>query len=322
MFELFIGDIDQSLANEATSHNKDAVLITSSTVDDFLKTPTGTAYSSLGDIDNLDIFLQLCSQADKIYYRPPIKWSDSSSGNKSKELTELILAGMSTSIPVDGIDEITDQKKYFNEDFLQDHRKTHLPQLWITGCSITNGTGVSENQTFKEIIAQELKLEYSDLSRPGSSIIWQSDQIIRSDLKCNDIVLWGLTSPNRLPVFDQDIIHLSISQYRKSALKKFPIELLDNTTLMYHNILAVKRVYNFCQKIGAQLVILGLMYDFDNTYLHYDIPAFKQLMFWPKKYPDLGTDNEHPGPQSHQMFAREFLELYSKLYAADLVAKT
>jgi hypothetical protein len=106
------------------------------------------------------------------------------------------------------------------------------------------------------------------------------------------------------------------------ALTKFPIELLDNTTLMYHNILAVKRVYNFCKKIGVQLVILGLMYDLDNNYLYYDVPAFAQLMFWPKKYPDLGTDNEHPGSQSHQMFAREFLELYSKLYAADLVANS
>jgi hypothetical protein len=324
MFELFVGDVDQSLADQAIAHSKDAVLITSANVNDFLTAPTRTAYSSLGDIDNIDIFFQLCILANKIYYRPPICWSDSSSDSKSKQLTEQILAGLSQSVPVDGIDKIIDQKKYFNKDFLQDHRKVSESQLWVAGCSITNGTGVSKNQTFKEIIAQKLKLEYSDLSRSGSSIIWQSDQITRSNLQPNDIVVWGLTSPNRLPVFDQDIVHLSSSQYQQSttALTKFPIELLDNTTLMYHNILAVKRVHNFCKKIGVQLVILGLMYDFYNNYLYYDVPTFRQLMFWPKKYPDVGTDGKHPGPESHQMFAKEFFELYSKLYSADLVAKT
>ena len=86
MFELFVGDVHQSLAGEATKYNKDAVLITSADVDDFLKTPTGTAYSSLGDINDIDIFFQLCNKADKIYYRPPATWSDSSSGNKPNEL--------------------------------------------------------------------------------------------------------------------------------------------------------------------------------------------------------------------------------------------
>ena len=316
MFELFVGDVHQSLADEATKYNDNAVLITSLNVDDFLKTPTGTAYTSLGDVVDLNVFLQLCSKADKIYYRPPKKWSDFNSDNKSKEFTEILLAGLSQHIPVDGLQKILDQKQYFNDDFLKDHRKTDQPQLWFAGCSITYGIGVSEDQTFKEIISQKLKLEYSDLSRPGSSIRWQSDQICRSNLKHNDIVLWGLTSQHRLPVFDQKVVHLISRLYEvePEMKSKFPIDLLDNTTLMYHNILAVKRAHHFCQAIGAQLVILGLCYDFDNIYLHYGVPTFRQLMFWPKEYQDLGTDDEHPGTQSHQMFAEEFLNFYNQLY--------
>lgn len=353
MFELFIGDIYQSLADEATAYNADAVLITSLNVDSFLKTPPKTAYSSIGDIVDSDVFFQLCSRANKIYYRPPIKWSDEHAGNKSKKITETILAGLSQHIPIDGIQKIIDQKSVFNNDFLEDHRKTNLPQLWFTGCSITYGIGVSKDQTFREIIAQELKLEHSNLSHPGSSIIWQSDQICRADIKHNDIVFWGLTSQHRLPVFDPEvhaelaltkpvslalleweqsqadrniepaIIHLISGIYkRKPDLKsKFPIDLIDNTTLTYHNILAVRRAYNFCKKIGAQLVILGLMRDVDKIYLYYDVPVFKESISCTKKHLDLGTDALHPGPQTHQMFANEFLEFYSKLYPANIVAK-
>jgi hypothetical protein len=310
MFELFVGDVYQSLAVEATKHNKDAVLVTSSNVDSFLKSPTGTAYSSIGDINDLNVFLELCSKADKIYYRPPNNWSDISSNNQSKKFTEIILAGLSQYIPVDGLQTILDQTQCFDHDFLKDHRKTNSTQLWFAGCSITNGVGVSENQAFKEIISQELKLEYSDISLSGSSILWQSDQICRSDIQSNDIVLWGLTSQHRLPVFDQTVVHLHSRLYELTPeiKSKFPIDLLDDPTLIYHNILAVRRVYNFCKKVRAQLVILGLMHDFDNMYLHYNVPAFKQLMFWPKQYPDVGTDGEHPGPLSHVMIAKEFLK--------------
>ena len=120
MFELFIGDVSQLLADEATKHDKDAVLITLSNVDNFLKTPTGTAYSSIGDIENLDIFLQLCSKADKIYYRPPKSWSTIDSSNKEKQFTEIIIAGLSQYIPVDGVQKIIDQTQYFHDNFLKD----------------------------------------------------------------------------------------------------------------------------------------------------------------------------------------------------------
>ena len=133
--------------------------------------------------------------------------------------------------------------------------------------------------------------------------------------------MWGLTSHHRLPVFTQTVIHF-ISHNSNAKLKfQFPIELLDSTTLMYHNILAVRRAYNFCKKIGARLVILGLIPDYDNIYLHYNVPTFRQLIFVQDQYIDLGTDNIHPGPQTHQMFAKEFLKFYSNLYLTNSVAK-
>jgi len=342
MFELFVGDLHQSLSKAVKKYDRSTLLLKGWNVDAFLKapTPTGTAYVSMQDI-GIDRFWKVCNKADKIYYRPSKAWLDSNYNSVGKKQTEAILAGLSQHIPVDGIEQILGQKSYFSDDFLKSHRRTDLAQLWFCGCSITYGRGVFKDQTFKEIIAQKLRLQYTDLSHPGSSITWQSDQICRSDLKTNDIVFWGLTSQHRLAVFDpayvrqnigfaqgaddveSAVIHLYSRIYeREPKLKsKFPNDLLDNLTLTYHNILAVRRAYNFCQKIGAQLVILGLMYDVDNIYLNYNVPAFRQSMVWPKEYPDLGTDETHPGPKSHQMFANEFLDFYSKLYPADLVAK-
>jgi hypothetical protein len=342
MFELFVGNLRHSLPKAVKKYDKNTYLIRGWNVDAFLKapTPTGTGYVSMEDIQAVR-FLKVCNRANKIYYRPPEEWLDPNSNSVGKKQTEAILAGLSQHISVDGIEKIIGQKSHFSDDFLKSHRRTDLSQLWFCGCSITYGRGVFKDQTFKEIIAQKLRLKYTDLSHPGSSIIWQSDQICRSDLKPNDVVFWGLTSQHRLPVFDPTyerqnigfaqgaddvesaVIHLYSRIYeREPKLKsRFSNDLLDNTTLIYHNILAVKRAYNFCQKVGAKLVILGLMYDVDNIYLNYNVPAFRQSMVWPKEYPDIGTDETHPGPKSHQMFATEFLDFYSKLYPADLVAK-
>ena len=313
MFILFVGDVYESLAIEAKSQDANAVLITQSNVDKFLKNPTGVAYTSLADVGNHELFFQLCNQANKIYYRPPVKWSNAD----QKYYTEHVLAWASQHLPIDGFGHLLGENKKFSQDFLQDTRKTDQPQLWAAGCSITFGTGVDIDQTYRKILSCELNLQDSNLSWPGSSIIWQSDQICRADIRFNDTVVWGLTGTNRLPVFHRDqVLHLNTWSYdRQQELKeKFPIDILDNDTLFYHNILAVRRAYNFCHKIGAKLVILGLMYDVDNLYLNYCVPAFKYITPNHREYVDLGSDSGHPGPEQHKIFAKEFLDFFNRLY--------
>ena len=214
----------------------------------------------------------------------------------------------------------------FDSDFLQDKRKTDQSQLWIVGCSIAHGVSVQPEQSYKEIVSHKLNLTYSDLSCPGSSITWQSDQICRSDIRSSDVIFWGLTTQDRIPVFYLDkVMHLNNHTYviYPKLNSKFPLELLDNDTLTYHNILAVRRAYNFCQKINAKLVILGLMHDPNNVFVHYDVPVFQQIgRPQPDSFVDFGADKMHPGPEQHKIYANKFLELYSKLYPTDSVAKT
>ena len=91
-------------------------------------------------------------------------------------------------------------------------------------------------------------------------------------------------------------------------------EYIDSKTAICKDILSIRQVYNFCKKIQAKLVILGTMYDFDNNYLHYDVPCFEQIMTWPITLVDKGDDGLHPGPEQHKIYAEKFIELFQKYY--------
>ena len=213
--------------------------------------------------------------------------------------------------------------QWLSSDFYNHTRKSNDRQLWIAGCSITHGVGVSEDQTYKNLLSKYYNLEYTDLSYPGSSIIWQSDQICRSNLLPNDIVFWGLTGQYRLPVIHEykdskKIFHLHPGVYTDTPhlKKQFPLEVIRNSSLFYHNVLAVRRVYNFCKVADANLVILGLTPDAEKIYLNYNVPVFRQIISgnFSNCYVDLGTDRSHPGPEQHKIFAQKFINFYDELY--------
>jgi hypothetical protein len=112
-------------------------------------------------------------------------------------------------------------------------------------------------------------------------------------------------------------MHLTTSTFLSSEYAKNHLspDLLSNDTLKYHNILAVRRAYNYCQRIGACLVPIGVCYDIDNVYAHYDVPPYQQLIQYEiNDYADLGNDRSHPGPIQHKLYAEKFLSHYKKVY--------
>ena len=319
MLKLFIGDAGEYLSWLAIDHDHSAFLVDKANVSQLLSNPTGTAYTSIADVDDLKVFLDLCSSATEIFYCPPDQWSDGVE-SKQKEWTEGILSYVSQTVLVHGLDLDDNMYKFLvGIPGPCDSRKTDAPQLWAAGCSITYGIGVEEEQTWKYHVAKKLKLEYSNLSHPGSSILWQSYQICQSDIRRGDLVFWGQTAHQRIPVVDTktfELTHLYQSQYQEKPelVEQYPPEILLSPALIYHNVMAIKNVCNFCQQVGAKLVILGLLYDWDLVYKFYKIPMFKQYLVWPNKFVDFGTDGRHPGPQQHLLFAEEFVKVYNQLY--------
>jgi hypothetical protein len=313
MYKLFVGDIFESLAKTAAEFDSAAVLLTANTYQYPLA--DGTYYTSLADMSDLDNFLTTCRNAQEIFYCPPDIWSDRE--NTQKYTTELILSYVSQYVTVHNVDLISNKYNFLKQHFQQAERCSDCSQIWIAGCSITYGTGVEQPQTFKYYLSNHYQLPFSDLSRPGSSIIWQSDQICRADIRPGDKVFWGVTSHCRLPVIqNQKIKHLNASSYKQDPeiIKQFPVELLDSLSLIYHNIMAIRRVENFCNKIGAEIVMLGVIPDWDNIFLTYQVPCFRQSASRPTGFLDRGNDNKHPGPKQHQLFAQEFINFHAEMY--------
>lgn len=306
MFDLFVGDNNDQLRLQAISHNAQATLIhDTSTV-----MRGATYYTSLADTPSIEEFHKLCQQAGTIWYCPPVRWSG---GDDQKKYTEIILSEQAQYKTVNGYAP----RSFIKSNYLLQSRPQHDPVLFVVGDSITYASHVPDNKSWKSLCKTHFQRHVIDLSYPGSSIIWASDQICQSNIKTDDYVFWGLTTHARIPVIhDNKILHLNVSEFDKNAdlSEVFPLSLLHNDSLLYHNIMAIRRVSKFCREVKAKLVILGLMYDWDLTYNFFNVKEFRQLMSWPFVYPDRGSDNLHPGIASHQFFAESFISFFNQLY--------
>lgn len=299
MFDLFVGDTGEYLADIAHNYDPGACLLTGTDI------PPGTYYTSIADMGSLQNFQHICLGAKEIWYCPPARWTT----EDQRHWTEHVIAYVSQWVRCNGA--VPNQHQWLLDQIDVKSRASSAQQLWTVGCSITAGVGVAHEDKWPVLIQGLLDLPMTDLSRAGSSVIWQSDQITGSPIKQDDIVLWGVTSPQRLSIINnRSIYHLTAGSFEMHPhlLDDFSPDILDNDTLIYHTVLAVRRASVFCEKINAKLVALGLMHDFDNVWRCYNIPEFKQLISWPGQYRDMGTDNMHPGPLQHREFALEFIK--------------
>lgn len=317
---LFVGDVDESLSLAALSKDPEAFLISHNNVEFFLAGTlerNTTVYTALGDLPkDLDIFIELCMSSDEIVYCPPDIWSDHKTvdnfnpGACVQGLTETILILVSDRVLVTGLDLTS----WSNPIQLVDNRKTVQPQLWIAGCSISHGIGITANERYGQILSNKLNLACSFLTRPGAAIDWASDQIIRSDIKRGDIVVFGVTNVERLTyVYDQELVGVTTKTYKiKPHLNKiFPEHNLVTENTFYQHVTAIERVINFCNKVGATLVLVGLLSQTNPNLMRFltTIPNFVQ---YPYKitfnntdldFIDLGNDQRHPGPIQHSLYA-------------------
>ena len=316
-----MGDIDDSLSLYATSLDKSAQLITSK---NFRNLSSGTYYTSLGDLTNLNEFADVLRQADEIIYCPSKSWSDGRlSQSNMKQWTEdyLKIFSCDRNKKVVGFSVQCDDLAAMTH--LVDQRKTQHQQIWIAGCSISHGIGVDLKQRYGHLISQELGLEASFLTKSGSSVAWAADQLMRSDIRPGDMIFWGLTSINRFTYWNESekqIVQCPASHWdnQKSYLGNFiKKNFLASDILIGQSVNAVMQVVNYCDKIGARLVLATLMAGMEQYIKH--IPNFLLLAGMYGRDPDnmfldTGNDGVHPGIESHQHYADQMLKKYNQLY--------
>jgi len=300
---VFAGDSDQSIADRAKQHSPDAFLIDHSNFEKFLNSSSieniiiYTAHSDLPKITkNRCVLYEVLNKADIIYYSPPQVWSDSNrdffSASDQQSLTLFFLSiinGQKNNVVN------LDLSDYTNNFYISlvDRRKTQSKVLWSAGCSVAHGATIDKNQRYAKLISDKINRPLIDLSKGGSSIEFAADQLLRSDICKNDIVVWGLTEETRYTVWNSVSNHSVPGERNIQSL---------NETRTYKSLISVHQVVNFCSKVGAKLILLPIICSEKFCLLLSDLEEFYQLPYQ-TKFIDYGSDGLHPGPLQHKKYA-------------------
>ena len=324
---IFLGDVQEYLSILATKYDATAYLLDQSNADQFRKNHIQdiVVYTSLGDLSkDLSQVFDLLSCADTIFYCPPTIWSDKKTiditdpTSSVQGLTETLLQLLPSSVKVNGLPNFDFVKN--NPIVLSDLRKTDQPQLWIAGCSVSHGIGVEKKETYGALLADTLKLECSFLTKSGTAINWAADQILRSDIRSGDIVVWGVTEWSRLTHVHN---HQLLQGVNIRSYDLFPdyydiisIDNLFSHQTYYNHLYSIQQVINYCQKIGAKLLLVGILsgnfalvnfLKSQKNYIHIPYQIAYQENMLLQQFVDLGSDSMHPGPKQHQEYKKDIL---------------
>lgn len=317
---VFVGDIDEGLSMKARSYSSDAYLLDLQRFKELvacgLEKDT-TVYTCLADLGSAEPLHLLINMADEVFYCPPATWSDSkvvdhlSPDESSQGLTEYLLLEASDRVKIVGLEAAHYRPE---ADLLRDRRKSDDKQLWFAGCSTTLGIGVNEEQRYPTLTANKLNLPYSVLASVGMPLTWAAGQIIRSDIRKKDTVIWGITSTNRFSIIYQGKskgITVKSYQIAKEFENIIPSWFLYSETNFFHNLYAIDEVINFCNKVGCNLLMIGIHTNVNLIrYLKtktnfYQFPYtldFKNGIM-SNQFLDFGFDNIHPGKLQHEKYA-------------------
>lgn len=328
---VFLGDVSENVATQALQSDDSAFLLDFNNCLEFLDnklTDDTTVYTSLGDVsNNVSQLWMLLNSADVVVYCPPDVWSD---GKKVDPLSPTAsIQGFTEHLllmlPQDKVVDLDRGQLSADPMPLVDNRRSEDPQLWVAGCSISHGVGVDSSQRYGQLLADELHLHCSFLTRAGSAIDWASDQILRSDIRPGDTVVWGLTSSERLTyIHNQKLLHgINASSYIIDDQLK---NIVSATTLLsqntfYQHMYSIDRVINFCKITKVKLLIVGLLTQAACLRHLSNTPFFHPYPYPPDftdsnskfvnflNFADIGTDNLHPGPEQHSLYKNFILSL-------------
>lgn len=306
---LFVGDTDESLAITAKQFDSQAQLITKDSIENLSDICVG--YISLGD-HSISNFLKVLKLAKEIHYAPPTKWQS----HAAEKCTKTWLSYYSHRKP---IHNFIANKEIYSSKLLVEQRETDSRQIWNFGCSFTWGFGVRSNERYGTLISNELNLPISIVAQVGSSISWASDQIVRSDIRKDDIVIWGLTGVNRLTVYsNEQTLHITGTKFKKYSEVLDPLvnkNILVSDHILQTEINAIDRVIKLSKKIGFKLILTLFPLNIDEheakmleylTTFDFFVSCFDDSE---APYLDYAKDSErHPGPLQHKEYANILLD--------------
>lgn len=256
--------------------------------------PPGVYHTSLGDLP-VDQIIRLSSQFDVIKFEPQGFDFDSDVYKESLMLHRYLRRQESNS----------------NLDIVQftthPDINTRLPQptLWVFGCSHSHGVGLKLGESnYGQLLSQQLNMPLKLITKPGSSLHWSYRHLFNAPIESQDIVVWQLTTPNRVSNFNGAIVQeivLSSSKDRKL------VDSITEEQLFFNQISLLNTGVRFLRLIGCKFLLtsineFGSIYKYVSEYVKYPEYCRNYGMDI-----DKGTDGLHAGPLSHQAIAQRLL---------------
>lgn len=311
MLTVFIGNNDIELSTIAKQHTESAYLIDHS---NYTQQHSGTCYTSIADLPGLAEFASILRQADEIIYYPSKKWTSDELKDWTEYYINVFALDKGKKVIAENLLEVDDLDTILT---LNSKRKNSGPGLWVSGCSISIGAGVKPNESYADLLASKLNLPLYMLGYDGASISYSADQLLRSDIQKDDVVIFGITSEHRMTFYSDEssLLHINIRTYKKYSEfnKIINFEFLDSKTMIYSSVISVYQVINFCKKIGAKLILAGLLPSPTLARYFKNLPEYIHLHNYygieiQNLFKDFGDDGEHPGPEMHKWYATKILE--------------
>ena len=203
-------------------------------------------------------------------------------------------------------------------------RLDNHPVIWIIGCSISHGNGVSDSERYGHLVSQDLNMTPIFLTEPGTSIEWAADKILRSDIRPGDKVVWGITGVNRFLYYFSDGTKQNVTWHYYNALNPKFENIISHRRLLDENLSYkasnyIHQVVNFLEKIGSVdycfiWVMRRILKEQSGLFMELvkDVPNFILGVDSPDEFVDVGTDNQHPGPKQHQVYKNKILNVLKK----------
>jgi hypothetical protein len=249
----------------------------------------GLYHTSLGDI-SINNLLSVCKIVDEIEF---IDFNDTDHNTYIKTLS--ILNQISKSKPINNF------KLNPPTSFLEFTTETDAVSLWVFGCSFSHGVGVSTNERFSNIISNSINLPLMDITNPGSSTRWGLRQLINTNFKKDDLVIWQISTFSRLSIAtDKDHLkeYLIKDTNKDTIMNTSKIQLyVDQLSLLNYGI-----QYLRAKQVKFVVISLDNQHSFTDD-LIYEYSLYPEYLYMGEWFVDKGSDGVHPGRLSHKLVA-------------------
>lgn len=193
--------------------------------------------------------------------------------------------------------------------FIQDQSiftRPATPVLWVFGCSHSHGIGLlPEQKRYGDIISSKLDMPLKLISMPGSSIRWSLRHLLNANIQPNDIVIWQITTPERVSLYDTSVHEVLLASTKDKNL----LATLTDEQIFFDHLSLINYGVNFLRAKNIKFAltsierISSLFYNYKQEYVKY-----KEYCYAPGFDVDLGTDNLHFGEISHKNLALSLLD--------------